>query len=169
VKREELVDRIGSQLHEQWRAPRWKADEKKYDPRWKDPKDENWAREKVEKYGLHPGDAAGNARVTLEGKVEIDIANTRYADLTAAWKAENKAAAEVVADLVLKAAKEGRGLDERFIEEASSVVHDKWLERNGAWADANLKNPYAQLPEGEKEKDRAQVRLAVKEYKELAK
>lgn len=44
------------------------------------------------------------------------------------------------------------------LEVASSLVHESWKMRNW-WADARLLVPYSQLPEEEKDKDRALVRI----------
>ena len=73
---------------------------------------------------------------------------------------------EVAVNVVLEAVEQGRPLDDNFIEEASAVVHEKWLERNSWVLDPNYGNPdlakpYAELSEEEKEKDRAQVRKAI--------
>ncbi len=46
-------------------------------------------------------------------------------------------------------------------KQASDVVHQQWLERNGNWAPAEQNKPYNQLAESEKEKDRVIVRGAV--------
>ncbi|TSC93127.1 MAG: hypothetical protein CEN89_242 [Candidatus Berkelbacteria bacterium Licking1014_7] len=64
----------------------------------------------------------------------------------------------------MKRYRKGKPLDESFVEEASSKLHDAWLERNGEWAPEEQKKPYEELPEDEKEKDRAQVRKAIEIY-----
>lgn len=51
-------------------------------------------------------------------------------------------------------------------EAACAVVHDEWVKRN-AWAPDNLKVPYADLPEDEKEKDRDHVRIMKQLRKEM--
>lgn len=95
------------------------------------------------------------------GIKEVDIASLSYEGLPTDWQAENKAAAEVAVDCVLAAVDQDVALDEAFIETASAVQHEKWLERNGAWAPENQKLPYADLSEEEKEKDRFFVRRAI--------
>lgn len=84
-----------------------------------------------------------------------------YNELPEDWKGENKASAEVAVDLALDARKDGRALDESFVEEASASIHEKWLERNGSWAPEDQKLPYEELSEEEKEKDRVVMRAAI--------
>ena len=100
-------------LHDEWRAPR-KQEDGSFNPRIKKTKDKEWIKE--------------------HGTDEVDIANTPYAELPKDWQSENKAAAEVAISEVLTAVENGRELDDAFIEEASSLIHDKWLERNGQMA-----------------------------------
>lgn len=78
---------------------------------------------------------------------QCDIANTNYANLPERWQAENRAAAEWLVTI----------LD---IEVLSAKVHEEWSKRN-EWSPL-AKIPYVALPEEEKEKDRAQVRAAIK-------
>ena len=140
-QRMEMVTELASLLHDEWRAPR-KQEDGSFEPRIKKTKDETW-------------------KAAHGGAEEVDIANTSFAELPADWQEENRAAAEVAMNEVFSAAESGRVLDDAFIEEASSTVHDKWLERNGEWAPEDQKKPFGELPEEEKEKDRAQVRKAI--------
>jgi hypothetical protein len=71
-------------------------------------------------------------------------------------------------DQVLNAQTEGRALDNAFIEQAADAAHVSWLERNGSWAPAHQKLPYAELSEEEKEKDRVFVRRAIEAYRQHA-
>ena len=73
---EERIKSLGSQLHEEWRKPRYREDSKDYEPRIKKTKDEAWSQ------------AHG-------GAVEVDIANTPYEGLPSEWQGENKISAEV--------------------------------------------------------------------------
>ena len=141
--KQQLVTKLGSLLHDEWRAPRKQADGS-FEPRKKKTKDETWA--------------------TAHGTSEVDIANTSFADLPSDWQGENRAAAEVAMNEVFSAVGSGGLLDAAFVEKASVAVHDKWLERNGAWAPAEQKKPFGELAEDEKEKDRAQVRKAIEIY-----
>jgi len=72
------------------------------------------------------------------------------------WKGENKISAEVTLDEVYKAKNGNEELNDEFVEKASAILHEKWLERNGAWAPAEQKLPYAEL--SEEEKDRVIIR-----------
>ena len=89
---------------------------------------------------------------------EVDIANTDYADLPEKWQAENKAAALGALRIVTRSHARPDG----SIEQMSALVHEDWLSRNGDWASAEQKLPYAELSEDEKEKDRVLVRSAIR-------
>lgn len=141
-RRIERVKSLGSQLHEEWRKPRWREESKDYEPRIKKTKDEAWSQ------------AHG-------GAVEVDIANTPYEGLPSEWQGENKISAEIAVTEVEKAIEAGMPLDESFVETASSTLHDKWLERNGSWAPPEQNKPYTELSEEEREKDRVIIRKAV--------
>ena len=142
---EQKVANLGSQLHDEWRAPRYREDSKDYEPRVKKTKDQLW-------------------QIAHEGKTEVDIANTSYEELPEDWKGENKASAEVTVTEIEKAVQAGVELDDAFVENASSVLHDKWLERNSSWASEEQKKPYAELSEEEKEKDRVIIRKGIEMY-----
>lgn len=141
---------LGSKLHDEWREPRKKEDGT-YESRVKvlvkteEGKEKWFNEEKV------PSNSTEIRRQ--------DIANTDYENLDPAWQEDNRAAAEVAVNLVWEAKTSGKELDDSFIEEASSAVHEKWKERN-PWEE-KLQVPYSELPEDEKEKDRAQVRKAI--------
>ncbi|MGP3934079.1 hypothetical protein [Nonomuraea sp. KM88] len=135
------VDRVADRFHDAWRAPR-RLPDGTYDPRVKTTTDAAWIKK-------HDTD-------------QVDIANTRYRDLPADWKRENQESARVGVQLVDEARVSGvdvRG--ERFMEEASSVVHDKWLVRNRDWAPEEQRRPYELLSEAEKEKDRDVIRMVL--------
>jgi hypothetical protein len=138
-----MVDMVAGQAHEDWRR-KWR-EQNGDTPRVKNTKDRTWI------------DAHN-------GETKVDIAATAYPDLPSDWKGENKASAEVVVDAVLSAVESNRELDDTFIEETAAISHSKWVERNGSWAAEELKRPYAELPEAEKEKDRIFVRRAIAAY-----
>jgi len=140
---EQRIINLGSELHDIWRKSRWQEETKDYEPRIKKTADQAWSQ------------AHG-------GAVEVDIANTLYAELPNDWQAENKASAEVAVTEVEKALKSAIALDESFVESASSVLHDKWMERNRSWAPSEQNKPYSELTEEEKEKDRVIIRQAIK-------
>ena len=158
AEQEELIEKMAGFLHEDWRAPRRIEDTEKFEPRWKSPKDADFEKKWLER--LNRGEKRENVRIQ-DGKVEIDIANTPYSELTEAWRAENKASAEAAIGEVMRARQEGKELGQDFVEQASSVIHDKWLERNGSWAPPEQNKPYSELSEEEKEKDRLFVRMAI--------
>jgi len=137
VSKQEQIAILGGLLHDEWRAPR-KQENGTFDPRVKKTKDQEW--------------------VKNHGTEDVDIANTKYEDLPEDWKGENKISAEVTLNEVYKAKNGNEELNDKFVEKASAILHEKWLERNGAWAPAEQKLPYAELSEEEKEKDRVIIR-----------
>ena len=140
--REKMVQEVAGQAHEDWRG-QWKA-QNGDTPRIKKTSDAAWS--------------AANS-----GQTDLDIAATAYAELPSDWQTENKLGAEVVVDAVLQAVAAGTELSDSFIEAAAAPTHAKWVERND-WASEELKRPYAELPETEKEKDRVFVRRAIEAY-----
>jgi hypothetical protein len=51
-----------------------------------------------------------------------------------------------------------------FLTRAARNQHEQWVAANKEWVDASLLVPYAELSEGEKEKNRAIIRLALKHF-----
>ena len=140
-----FAEKMGSYLHEEWRKTRLKEDGT-YEPRIKKSKDSEW----IQKHGTD----------------EVDIANTKFEDLPSDWQYENLEAAKVAVDLVYEKVSSGEEISPEMIENLSSVVHEKWLERNDRVYNLNywnpiLTQPYNALPEDEKVKDRAQILLAI--------
>jgi len=138
----ERAAKLASQIHDAWRKPRWREKTKDYKPEAKKTKDQEW----IKKHG---------------GVTELDIANTSYEDLPEDWQAESKASAKAAITEVEKAMEKGLDMDDKFLESTSSVIHGKWLERNGALAPAGQKKPYQELSEEEKEKDRGIIKQAI--------
>lgn len=147
-KDDKLINSVASTLHDQWRAPRKIENSDKYDPRWKpagDPLLE--ARYKVQ---LQPGETKDNVRMTADGNIEIDIANTDYENLTPKWQQENLASAEVAVFELMKyvngekvRGQELKELDRYRLAVISSLVHHFWLDRNQyAMKDAIMSLPY---------------------------
>ena len=139
----EEIQELGSLLHDEWRAPR-KQDGGAYEPRVKTTRDTAWI-------DAHHSD-------------QVDIANSAYTELPADWQYENQASARVAMKEVWKAIANGEQLDNAFVEKASDFIHHMWLWRNSKWAPVELHKPYADLPEEEKEKDRAIIRKAIEIY-----
>ena len=154
--RKQLVIKIAAYLfHEDWRKTRKRKDGT-FEPRWKVVKDKNFI-ETLKEKGFQ------NSIRVNKNIVEQDIANTTFENLSADWKAENKAAAEVVADLVLSE----NNLDKH---EIGVKIHTAWLKRN-LWAKGNpkLDVPFEKLPRKEKNKDLRQYKIGRKIYKNMLK
>jgi len=140
---ENQIEKLWSLLHDEWRAPRKKEDGS-FEPRIKSTNDQSW----IKKHGTD----------------QVDIANTNYTDLPEDWKGENKISAEIAMKEIYKAINEKKGLDQNFIEMASNIIHEKWLERNWNWAPSEQNKPYSELSEEEKDKDRAIIKKAIEIY-----
>lgn len=132
------VTELASVFHDEWRKPRQKPDGT-YEPRLKD-------------------DGVGG---------QCDIANTIYPNLPEKWQLENKAAAIVLVELfnertveLIKAHQDDPVWMGYFVELTSAKVHSQWSVRN-SWSDL-AKVKYEELSNEEQEKDRAQVRAAMK-------
>jgi hypothetical protein len=142
IKKEKFSEILASKLHDVWRKPRKKADGT-YNIKIKITKDPEW--------------------IKLHNNInEIDIANTNYEDLPSDWKKENLASAIIATNIIYDAIKNKTKIDEVFIENASSIIHDEWLKRNTWSKGGELDVPYSKLPEIEKAKDREIIKLAEK-------
>ena len=153
VKKDEELDKVASSFHDDWRELRKKRKDGSYEPRNKALIEKDGKEEWVNKEDI------GDNKLIMKQ----DIANTDFKDLHEFWQKENLDAAETVVGLVRSHKGE---FDEDFIEEASSKVHEKWLERNEwvydeSYGNPNLALPYKELKEKEKDKDRAQVKRAI--------
>ena len=144
-EKEYFAQKMWSYLHEEWRKTRLNADGT-YEPRWKKSKDPEWTRK--------------------HGTDDVDIANTSFENLPSNWQYENLEGAKVAVDLVYEKIIRDEKITPEMIEEMSSVVHEKWLERN-EWVydkkywNSVLAQPYESLPEEEKAKDRAHIEAAI--------
>jgi|TARA_B110000208_G_scaffold164593_1_gene202279 hypothetical protein len=103
---------------------------------------------------------------TLADGTVVDIANMRFHQLPVRFRRANVAAGQVaidaIEDQIERAHDGGWGIrSPEFIESASSLVHDVWMEMNRAWAEPALLVPFDELPEEEKEKDRSILREAL--------
>lgn len=137
--RQEAVTAVASALHEDWRKTRLQEDGT-FEPRVKKTKDEAWT--------------------AAHGTDEVDIANTGYIELPEDWQAENKAAAEVVVDVMTEANGQVDLNDEAQRDAVGSRIHDAWLSRNEWARGGELDVPFAQLPPAEQAKDLDQVVVA---------
>ena len=101
---------------------------------------------------------------TIDG-VTMDIANMHFDMLPVSLQSSNVAAAKCACRNVEREFAAGRDIDsDEFMEEASELQHENWIENNRSWADAHQLVPYTELSHEDKEKDRAIVRVAIKEY-----
>jgi hypothetical protein len=140
---EKLVDELAPVIFETWKSGLERASDGRYVPRLRPTSDKRWI------------DA--NA-----GRSEVDIANSLYGDLPRDLREENRASARVALELVEDAIARNESVDDpAFIERASAIVHAEWLGRNERSARTTQRRDYADLPDEEKEKDRAIVRAAV--------
>lgn len=141
MNKSEIIQKVASVFHEKWRKSRIQNGDK-YQPMIEKSDDKEWNIE-------HWTDV-------------VDIANTKFEDLTSNRKYENLQAAEVVVNLVYDKVVNWEIFNSEMIEEMSEVVHEKWLERNWVeWSFENQRVDYENLSEEEKAKDRAQIELAI--------
>lgn len=131
-----LVEQVANLVHDEWRAAR------DYSPREKEVRDKDWIFKNA-------------------GKKIIDLAATEFKDLPKEFKKENSLSATIAVGYIAKAIYDGKEIDNELIENLSSIIHSKWVERNSN-ADEKLKIDYVELPEEEKKKDRAFVLNALK-------
>jgi len=133
------VDALATAFHEDWRKTRLDADGN-YEPRVKATKDEAWV-------GEH-------------GTDQVDIANSTYSDLPEDWKAENKAAAEVIVGIVNDEKGSIDIADPDVYDKVGETIHAAWLSRNEWAKGGDLDVPFSDLPQDEKDKDIDQVIVA---------
>ena len=137
----EIIQKIASVFHEEWRKNRLENDDS-YKPMIEKSEDE-------ERNLIHWTDM-------------VDIANTKFEDLPSNRKYENFEAAKVVVDLVYDSILEWKEFSLEEIDRMSKIVHKKWLKRNGIqWSFENQRVDYEKLSDEEKEKDRVQIKLAI--------
>jgi hypothetical protein len=101
-------------------------------PRWKVTNDQGYIRDHSSRVG-----SSGFDWLRIEnGKLEINIAAVAYKQLPEDWQAENRATGEVVLNLLRQALQRGMSpFSQDFLKESAVSIHEKWLERNGQYAD----------------------------------
>jgi len=92
---------------------------------------------------------------------QADLAKLNYFGLPSDWQKERWFGAKMALDVLLETVKSGKLLNEEFIERASDMVHQEWLDRNFNRAENEHKLSYKELSEEAKEKDRIFVRSAI--------
>jgi len=138
----EIIQKVASTFHEEWRKNRLQSDWT-YKPMIEKSEDE--------------------ARIKRHWTDIVDIANTDFGDLPDNWKHENIEAAKVAVNLVYEKILNLEKITTETIEDMSNIVHEKRLERN--WIAGSFENQrvsYKDLSEDEKEKDRLQIKTAIK-------
>jgi len=137
---QEAVDTLGSAFHEDWRKTRLDEATGTFEPRVKETKDVAW--------------------IEAHGTDQVDIANSTYEQLPEDWKAENKAAAEVVVGVMLDRDGVIDLSDESTRLEVGGIVHDAWLARNEWAKGGELDVTFDQLTPEEQAKDINQIEVA---------
>ena len=126
---------------------------------------ESWRKSRIDKNGVCESimEKSEDEEWTKKHRTEmVDIVNTKFEDLPSNWQRENLEAAKVAVGLVYKRVVSWEEITSEMIEEMAGVVHIKWLERNWVkWSFENQRVDYENLSEEEKEKDRAQIELAI--------
>ena len=149
LSKEYFAESLWAELHEEWRkdyaskAENIDADGR-VKPRIKTTTDKKW----IEAHG---------------GMEEVDIYYTPFKDLPVDRQWDNLKAGQVVVDLVYDKVMNWEEITDEMIEEWSSIVHEKWMERN-SWDKENRPHlfvPYWELPPDEQKKDRDQVKHAI--------
>lgn len=136
---EAAVHTLASEFHEDWRKTR--MDESgAFEPRVKTTSDSAW--------------------IEAHGTDQVDIANTKYGDLPADWQTENKAAAEVVVNILIERNANIDLSNEDVRNQTGAEVHDAWLSRNDWAKGGELDVPFVQLTPEEQAKDIAQIEIA---------
>lgn len=151
------VDELASAFHEDWRKTR-RNEDGTFEPREKSTTDEDW----IAKHGTNT----------------VDIANTTYMELPADWQAENKAAAEVIVEIINRELmndpyRMGYAYTNSFplkfgdnmvypneIDMIGNKIHSKWLERNDWAKGGELDVWFGDLPFSEQQKDINQFQIA---------
>jgi len=142
---------LGGLLHDGWREDRKKEDGS-YEPRTKVLVKTAEGKEKWFNEDQVPKDSTELRRQ--------DIANTDFKDLDPYWQADNKASADVAIDILTEAKASNLPLDDEFIENASSKIHNAWRERT-PWAPKEQLVDYDKLSEKDQNEDRKIIKKAL--------
>jgi hypothetical protein len=127
------MNTLGEEVHEYWRT----GIEKQYESEGK-PKD-------TERMRNQPGYEKSNINVPFD-------------KLTPEWKLDNVKAGALALDVVLSGKSSSDAID---ADAGARLIHAKWMQRNPL-NENNAYNhkPFDELPENEKDKDRAHLRIA---------
>ena len=145
---------IAAALHDDYRKKFFNPTTGTYTERWKPVKDIDFIKKFKGK------ELPSNLRV-VDGKLEIDITNSSFEQLSLDWQAENYAAAKVAKQVAEK------GYTEDMAGAVGSIIHDdNWLIRNEYAKGTDLDVPFADLTNVEKMKDLVQYTVAQRVIKE---
>jgi len=178
----EVYKVLAPQLHQNWQReyaanPKNRTGDGKNDflPRWKPaPGALAWLHARL-------ADPATQRTVRFNpqtGESEVDIARTDFNDLPPIpWIIENQSAVMHAVTIVHRAVIIGEPLEELFLEEASSHVHEAWIHRNryiketaedpaeeAVRAIQRLNYEHTDFTEEERNKDREHIALAAEAY-----
>lgn len=131
-------------FHREWRKTRRK--DGAIEPSWKVVKDKHF----IATY--QHSDPLPSVLRKNNGKLEIDIANIPFENLSLDWQEENYAAAGVCQDLVLH---------KYNLETAGAIIHKRWLKRNEWAKGGELDVPFEQLSDDQKQKHVLQFKIAL--------
>ena len=117
------------------------------------------------------GDGTYQPRLKMVNGVEFDIATLSFDQLPQMYQISNLVAARTASRFVEEGYATGRAVNsDAFMEEAAKHQHDGWVDDHldllvvAHRGDAELLVPYDGLPEVEREKNRAVVRVALCEF-----
>jgi hypothetical protein len=147
------ISEAADQIHDEWRQEYRAANGDK--PRWKplNAASEAWINEMRQTRQDAPVPETALRTNPQTGKKEIDIAGLPNRLLPPQHSGENTAAAAGAIEAIIAS-------PDADLEAIAATLHDQWVARNSSWVPDNMKVPYAELPENEKEKDRAIARVA---------
>ena len=159
--RSDLVPKLASAYHENWRKNRAINDENgnptgKFEPRIKVEVNRDGKTKWVDDDKVMPTDIEAS---------RIDIANTNYEDLPAYWQAENKAAAETVHDMFTEIGGKVNLDDPKQYSDAGTIVHEAWLKRNNwvyhpEYGNPDQAKPFDELSQELKDEDIRHIEIA---------
>lgn len=150
----ELVNKIASCFHEDWRQIK-KNKDGTFKSSWKAVKDYKFERNYI-KYLKNGGTELSYLRFNKESELEIDIANCEYKNLSKDWQKENLEAAKVVLKILIQ---EQKGKVFTF-EEVGHIIHEEWRKRNKPSQNSRLNTLFINLDLEDQDKDLRQYFVA---------
>lgn len=150
----EATDALAHKFHEAWRRPRVNLSGR-MDPREKPTGDKGW--------------------IEAHGYDVVDIANTEYDNLPEDWKQENRAAAEVVVELLDESGGHINLKNQQVRQIVGQTIHEAWLSRQRDedgnapdWVkEQGLDQSFKDLSDEEQDKDIRQVEVALRLFDQV--